>query len=93
MQGEFYPKFIAVMVQYVAKINTEKLNKELKLYQNKNCEEKAGKQYFHFRLVEEKLSNEMTGYEHNGVVPVLMKTKYSRFHLECQLSSAMRSKN
>lgn len=51
------------MVQYIAKINTEKLNKEMKLYQNSNCEaNKAGKQYFHFRLVEEQQSQEMTGY-------------------------------
>lgn len=50
------------MVQYIAKINTEKLNKEMKLFQNANAEAKAGKQYFHFRLVEEKESQQMTGY-------------------------------
>ena len=50
------------MVQYIAKINTEKLNKEVKLYQHKNASEKAGKQYFHFRLVDDKESAEMTGY-------------------------------
>jgi prolyl-tRNA editing enzyme YbaK/EbsC (Cys-tRNA(Pro) deacylase) len=65
------------MVQYVAKINTEKLNKEMKLYQNQHCENKAGKQHFHYRLVEEQQSQAMTGYEHNGVVPVLMKTRYA----------------
>ena len=37
MKGPFYPKYIAVMVQYIAKINTEKLNKELKLYQGNNA--------------------------------------------------------
>ena len=71
------------MVQYVAKINTEKLNKELKIYQHNNATDKAGKQYFHYRLVEEKESQEMTGYEHNGVVPVLMKTKYLLVDEEC----------
>jgi len=65
------------MVQYIAKINTEKLNKEIKNYQNANAQEKAGKQHFHYRLVDDKESAELTGYEHNGVVPVLMKTKYS----------------
>lgn len=40
------------MVQYIAKINTEKLNKEIKQYQNDRAHEKAAKQYFHFRLVE-----------------------------------------
>lgn len=63
------------MVQYVAKINTEKLNKEMKNYQNQNVADKAGKQYFHYRLVDDKESAELTGYEHNGVVPVLLKTK------------------
>lgn len=41
------------MVQYVAKINTEKLNKEIKLWQNSNSSDKAGKQFFHFRLLDE----------------------------------------
>ena len=63
------------MVQYIAKINTEKLNKEMKLYQHKHSQDKAGKQHYHYRLVEQAVSTEMTGYEHNGVVPVLMKTK------------------
>lgn len=74
-QGPFYPRYIAVMVQYIAKINTEKLNKEIKNIQNQRAAEKAGKQHFHYRLVEDKESSELTGYEHNGVVPVLMKTR------------------
>jgi hypothetical protein len=75
-QGIHYPKYVAVMVQYISKINTEKLNKEIKNYQNAKAPERAGKQFFHYRLVEDKESTELTGYEHNGVVPVLMKTKY-----------------
>lgn len=71
------------MVQYIARINTEKLNKEMKLYQNGSSELKAGKQYFHFRLVEEKESQQMTGYEHNGVVPILMKTRYFATNTAC----------
>jgi hypothetical protein len=63
------------MVQYISKINTEKLNKEIKLHQNSHATEKAGKQYFHYRLVEEEKSAQLTGYEHNGVVPVLLKTR------------------
>jgi hypothetical protein len=54
IQGPHYAKYVAVMVQYIAKINTEKLNKELKNYQNANAPERAGKQHFHYRLVEEK---------------------------------------
>jgi len=45
------------------------------LYQGNNAAEKAGKQYFHYRLVEDKESAELTGYQHNGVVPVLMRTR------------------
>ena len=63
------------MVQYVAKIHTEKLNRVVREWQKANSQVKASKQYFHLRLAEEELSNKLTGYEHNGVVPVLMKTQ------------------
>lgn len=63
------------MVQYVAKINTEKLNKVMRIWQQNNSLQKASKQYFHYRLAEQEISNNLTGYEHNGVIPILMKTK------------------
>ena len=64
-----------MVVQFIAKINTEKLSKEMKLYQNTNSKDKAARGDFHFRLVEESVSNDITGYEHNGVVPILMKKR------------------
>lgn len=63
------------MVQYVAKINTEKLNKVMRVWQQAHAHEKASKQYFHYRLADEKVSAELTGYEHNGVVPIMMKVE------------------
>lgn len=50
--------------------------------QNAHSTQKAGKQYFHYRLVEDAESQAMTGYQHNGVVPILMKTKYERYELQ-----------
>lgn len=46
----------------------------MKILQQKNDpQNKASKQYFHCRLADDKISNQLTGYDHNGVVPVLMK--------------------
>ncbi len=56
-EGPYYPRYIAVIVQYVAKTNTEKLNKEIRLYQQKHVpQNKASKQYFHYRLADDKIS-------------------------------------
>ena len=56
-EGPFYPKYIAVMVQYVSKINTEKLNKEIRYWQQKNVpQNKAAKTYFHYRLADDTIS-------------------------------------
>lgn len=92
-EGPFYPKYIAVMVQYVAKIHTEKLNKVIRKWQQENAEVKAAKQYFHYRLADEALSCEMTGYEHNGVVPIMMKIRYPFGNSAFRLYSAIASKN
>jgi len=46
------------------------------LYQQKHVpQNKASKQFFHYRLADDKISKELTGYDHNGVVPVLMNHK------------------
>ena len=47
----------------------------MKQWQHNNSNVKASKQYFHFRLADENISNELTGYEHNGVIPIMMKKK------------------
>lgn len=51
-EGKHYPKYIAVMVQYIGKIHTEKLNKVLRVWQQAHSAEKASKQHFHYRLAD-----------------------------------------
>lgn len=47
----------------------------MRVWQQAHAHEKASKQYFHYRLADEKVSAELTGYEHNGVVPIMMKVE------------------
>ena len=61
------------MVQYIAKINPEKLTKEMRNWQKQNAPEKASKQHFHLRVADEAVSDELSGYKHNGVIPIMMK--------------------
>lgn len=92
--GKHYPKYIAVMVQYIAKIHTEKLNKVIRIWQQNHAQEKASKQYFHYRLADEAESAQLTGYEHNGVIPILMKTKYEILYcVGCPLFLVIKSSN
>lgn len=51
-EGKHYPRHIAVMVQYIGKIHTEKLNKVMRVWQQDHSLEKASKQHFHFRLAD-----------------------------------------
>lgn len=44
------------------------------MYQQSHSPEKAAKQYFHFRLADEQVSAELSGYGHNGVIPIQMRT-------------------
>lgn len=74
-EGPFYPKYICVVFQYITKFHSEKLGKFVKSYQNANCKDKASNKCFHYRLVDEELSVQLSGYEHNGVVPIQMKSK------------------
>jgi hypothetical protein len=61
-EGPFYPKYICVVFQYITKFHSEKLGKFVKNYQNANCKDKASNKYFHYRLVDEKLSVDLSGY-------------------------------
>ena len=64
-----------MVFQYVTKFHSEKLARLIKQNQNNNCEKKASGKNFHYRLVEEELSVKLSGYEHNGVVPILTEAK------------------
>ena len=74
MESEFYKKYVCVIVQYTTSLNNEKLIKVLKAFQNDNCEAKAPRKGFHFRLANEDESNALSGYRHNAVTPFMFKT-------------------
>jgi prolyl-tRNA editing enzyme YbaK/EbsC (Cys-tRNA(Pro) deacylase) len=60
-----------LFVQYTAAIHADKL----KNYIHKLNHGKFGKQYFNFRLCPGDLSDELSGYEHNAVSPIGIKTR------------------
>ena len=67
-----YFKYICVVFQYVSKINSEKIMKFLKSYQNENTQfENIGKHHFHYRLANEEAALQISGKGHNAVVPFL----------------------
>ncbi len=53
-----------VVVQYTAKLNSDKLNKIVR--------ERSGlsKKYFNFRLCPPDINDQLTGYSHNAVTPL-----------------------
>ena len=71
----WYPRHIAVIVQYEARMNAEKIMKFMKDYQNSQSPKKLSRKCFHFRLADEGVARELTGYGYNAITPFLMKTK------------------
>lgn len=68
--GDYYPKYICTIVQYVASLNSDKMMKAVRDYQHANCpDKKAPRSAFNFRVLEEAQSDEFSGYGHNGVTP------------------------
>lgn len=55
IKDSFYPKYICVIIQFVTKINAEKVMKLIKSIQNEKSLNKLGRNRFHFRLVDEKV--------------------------------------
>jgi Uncharacterized conserved protein len=70
---KFYFKHVAVIVQYEARLNAEKVMKFMKDYQNSKSSHKLSRKFFHFRLAEENVAKELTGYGYNAITPFLMK--------------------
>jgi len=62
-------RYYAVVVQYVARFNAEKM---AKLVFNDLNKRKISQKHFNFRLAPEEASDELTGYVKNGVTPVAM---------------------
>jgi prolyl-tRNA editing enzyme YbaK/EbsC (Cys-tRNA(Pro) deacylase) len=58
------------VLQYTARLNADKL----KNYIHRLNEGKIGKQFFNMRLCPEDVSDSLSGYEHNAVSPIGIKT-------------------
>eukprot|EP00775_Hariotina_reticulata_P009630 gene9630-9790_t len=63
-------KYYVVIVQYTARLNADKLKNHI----HRLNQGKVGKQYFNMRLCPEDVSDQLSGYEHNAVTPIGMKT-------------------
>nr|XP_043628916.1 uncharacterized protein LOC122600278 [Erigeron canadensis] len=63
-------KYYVVVVQYTARFSAERVKNFLYMLNNG----KIPKKRFNLRLAPEEISNKLTGYEHNGVTCVGMKT-------------------
>ncbi len=76
-QSPHYQQFYCVIIQYTTKINSDKLMKLGRQIQNESAskESRLGKKAFHFRLVPEETSFQLTGYRHNAVTPFAMTEK------------------
>ena len=55
IQDPYYPKYICVIIQFITKINSEKVMRLVKNIQNEKSKVKLGRNKFHFRLVDEKV--------------------------------------
>ncbi|KAL0331448.1 UNVERIFIED_CONTAM: hypothetical protein Sangu_1690300 [Sesamum angustifolium] len=65
-----YSKYYVVVVQYTARFNAESVKNFLYALNNG----KISKKKFNMRLAPEETSAKLTGYEHNGVTCIGMKT-------------------
>lgn len=80
----YNPKYVAVIVQYEARLNAEKVMKTIRDYQNANSPKKLSRKCFHFRHADESVAHELTGYGYNAITPFLMKNQ-----IKVVLSSAV----
>eukprot|EP01016_Furgasonia_blochmanni_P048748 TRINITY_DN7310_c0_g1_i1.p1 TRINITY_DN7310_c0_g1~~TRINITY_DN7310_c0_g1_i1.p1 ORF type:complete len:314 (+),score=59.94 TRINITY_DN7310_c0_g1_i1:98-943(+) len=75
-ESKHYFRYVAVIIQYVTRIHSEKIMKACRDIQNNNPGNgvKLGKRAFHYRLLDDAEADKMTGYGYNGVTPFLLKT-------------------
>ena len=66
-------RYYVVVVQYVAKFNSDKLRKAVQELRPEAS--RLSKRSFNFRLAPEDVSNKLTGFTHNAVTPFGMQTK------------------
>jgi hypothetical protein len=67
------PHHRLLLVQYVAAINADKLKNFV--HKMANTKASVGKKNFNLRLAKGPVSDELSGYTHNAVTPIGMKTK------------------
>ncbi|KAI8136698.1 YbaK/aminoacyl-tRNA synthetase-associated domain-containing protein [Fennellomyces sp. T-0311] len=71
LSDDVYPRFICVMTQYTAPVNTEKLMKHIRDFSGRA----AGKKYYNYRVAQTEKSLELTGFKKGGVCPIGMLTR------------------
>lgn len=64
-------KYYLIVIQYTARLNAEKLRH----YVYKLSGGQVAKKWYNMRLAPEAASDELTGFEHNGVSPIGIKTR------------------
>lgn len=64
-------KYYVVIVQYTARLQSDNLAKFI----HKLNDGKVGRQYFNMRLAPEDVSDELSGFTHNAVTPVGIRTQ------------------
>jgi len=76
-----YVKYLVVVIQYCRNINAQKVLNYAKQYQNSYYTEKGdeskkiGAKGFKFRLASKQAMADLSGYEHNAVTPLFMKSE------------------
>lgn len=69
--GKYYPKEVAVIIQWSAKCNNGKIYHVMRNWQNKNSEIQAPKKAFKFNALDGEKCEDLTGYSFNAVTPFL----------------------
>ncbi|KAL4421214.1 hypothetical protein ABPG77_010089 [Micractinium sp. CCAP 211/92] len=64
-------KYYLIVVQYTARLNAEKL----KNFIHSLSGGKVSKRFYNMRLAPQEVSDELTGFEHNGVSPIAVRTR------------------
>ncbi|EFN50638.1 hypothetical protein CHLNCDRAFT_28906, partial [Chlorella variabilis] len=64
-------KYYLVVIQYTARLNAEKLKHHI----YKLSGGRVAKKWYNMRLAPEAASDELTGFEHNGVSPIAIRTR------------------
>ena len=75
LYDRYFPRYVCVVYQYITTMNAVKLGKFVREVQNSNMEKKFGNSQFNFRLAENEIQEQMTGYIKNGVTPFNFRQK------------------